>query len=82
MNNACRISLFENATKYPNQFADAMTPYESRVLMRREIIKLLLQRFPELNKMEDWLYPSDHCKYHMNEGAYYCAETEKAIFND
>jgi hypothetical protein len=50
--------------------------------MRREIIKLLLQRFPELNKMEDWLYPSDHCKNHMNEGACYCAETEKAIFND
>jgi hypothetical protein len=50
--------------------------------MRREIIKLLLQRFPELNKMEDWLYPSDHCKNHMNEGACYCAETEKGIFND
>jgi len=70
----------EFATKYHNQFADAMMVCEGRVLMRKEIIKMLLRRFPELREMEDWLYPSDHCKNHSNKGACYCAETKNAIF--
>lgn len=70
----------EFATKYHNEFADAMMPYEGSDLARKEIIRILLERFPHLTQMEDWLYPSDHCKNHTNGGACYCAETGKAIF--
>ncbi|HRR40216.1 MAG TPA: hypothetical protein P5244_03170 [Syntrophales bacterium] len=70
----------EFATKFHNQFADAMMLCEGRVLMKKEIIEMLLRRFPELREMEDWLYPSDHCKNHTNKGACYCAETNTAIF--
>jgi hypothetical protein len=68
------------ATKYHNQFADAMLAYEGHVLMTKEIIKILIQKFPDLWKMEDWLQPPDHCKNHTNNGACYCATSENALF--
>ena len=68
------------ATKYHNQFADAMMAYEGHVLTTKEIVKILLQKFPDLHKMEAWLQPPDHCNNHTNKGACKCAKTEYAIF--
>lgn len=68
------------ASKYHNQIVDAMTALKGEKLNTGEIVKKIIDRYPELKQNKDWIYPSDHCINHTNDGACYCAESDTAIF--
>jgi len=71
----------EEATKYHEKLADAVTPYRGTVLKKTDILKILIGKYAELTEKEDWILPSDHCRNRTNDGACYCAKTDKAIFD-
>ena len=68
------------ASTYHDYIVEAMENYKGQDLKTGEILKILINRFPELEVRKDWIQPPDHCINHTNKGACYCAETDKAVF--
>lgn len=67
------------ASKFHDKFKEIMGPYKNQVL-ETAVIRHIIEKVPEFNGQEQWIYPSDHCINHSNKGACYCAETKDAFF--
>ena len=67
------------ASKFHNKLKEVMVPYKNKVLQTARFIEII-EKVHDFRGQEQWIYPSDHCKNHMNKGACYCAETDDALF--
>ena len=67
------------ASKFHDKLKKAMIPYKNNVMQTAQI-KKIIERVPEFEGQEQWIYPSDHCANHTNKGACFCAETKDALF--
>ena len=68
------------ASTFHDYIVEAMDNHKGQVLRTGEILKILINKFPELEIRKDWIQPPDHCINHTNKGACYCAEKDTAIF--
>ena len=69
----------ETSAKFHDGLKQAMASRSGETL-RTSQIKKMVENVPNLAEHAQWIYPSDHCINHKNEGACYCAGTDKAIF--
>ena len=74
------MSWKESVSKYHDYLKQAMEPYRGQEFEKKAITKILLEKFPELERTSSMIYPSDHSINHSNEGACRCALSEYAIF--
>jgi hypothetical protein len=75
-----KSSGFEKfAIKFHDKLKEVMIPYKNKVLQTARI-KEIIEKVPDFYEQEQWIYPSDHCKNHTNNGACFCAETKDALF--
>jgi hypothetical protein len=58
---------------------EAMAPYQNQTLETSRI-RRIIEGVPAFQGRDQWILPSDHYKNHTNNGACYCAGTERAIF--
>jgi hypothetical protein len=66
-------------SEFHDDLMKAMMPYQNQTLETSRI-RRIIDNVQAFQGREQWIYPSDHCINHTNEGACYCAETERAIF--
>ena len=69
----------ETSTKHHNDLKRAVMRHSGEILKTSQI-KKIIEGDPSLAANAQFVYPSDHCINHTNEGACYCAMTEEAIF--
>ncbi len=67
------------STKYHEDLANAVATYKGDVLTSAEIAGIV-RSVPGMQKDAQFIYPSDHCVNHTNDGACDCAMTDRAIF--
>jgi hypothetical protein len=75
------MGFSEEVSKYHRKLSESMLPYKGKILSNPEIRRILITRYPELKKKEDWILPSDHCRNHTCKGACYCSTSDEAIFD-
>jgi hypothetical protein len=68
------------ATKFHKQIEQSIAPLKDLVVGPAQIRKVLVEKFPSVEKDIDWILPSDHCVNHTNKGACECAMSETALF--
>jgi hypothetical protein len=69
----------ETSTRFHKDLKQAMISRKGETLRTSQVRKIV-ESYPILAKDAQFIYPSDHCINHTNEGACYCALTEEAIF--
>lgn len=69
----------ETSARFHDDLKQAMLGYSGETL-RTSQIKSIVMSSPDMTEHAQWIYPSDHCINHWNEGACYCALTDEAIF--
>jgi hypothetical protein len=66
-------------SRYHDALANAMRPYKGQELTTAKI-KEYIRQSSELQDVEQWVLPSDHCQNHTCKGACRCATSDRAIF--
>ena len=75
------MSWNDFAKTFHNSIVESMEAHQGEILQKNTIVKIIISKFPELESKKGWILPSDHCIKHTNNGACYCSQTEKAIFD-
>lgn len=76
------MSFTPAVRKFHSYLLNAMSLYKGQDLSRSEILKILRERYPELEEKieKGWIHPTDHCINHTCKGACDCSISEDAIF--
>ncbi len=69
----------DTTTRFHGDLKQTMTRHSGETL-RTSQIKKIIEGNRNLAEYAQFVFPSDHCINHTNEGACYCALTEEAIF--
>lgn len=69
----------KTASRFHANLYQLMRRYSGETLKTSQI-KKIIEDSAGFTKDAQFIYPSDHCTNHTNEGACYCALTENAIF--
>jgi hypothetical protein len=67
------------AAKYHSELQRAVAKHKGQVLKTSEVAAII-REVPSIGKDVQFVYPSDHCVNHTNDGACYCALTDRALF--
>jgi hypothetical protein len=73
------MSFTPTVSQYHDALAAAMGGFRGQVLTKAQIDAALIAALPDPQQLQ-WIFPSDHCSNHTNEGACECAKTNRAIF--
>jgi hypothetical protein len=67
------------ASRYHEDLRRAVANRKGEVLKTSEVAAIV-REVPSIGKAAQFVYPSDHCVNHTNEGACSCAMTDRALF--
>ena len=67
------------AAKYHDDLRGAVAKHKGQVLKTSEVAAIV-RAVTSIGKDAQFVYPSDHCVNHTNDGACYCAMTDRALF--
>jgi len=74
------MSFSETVSRYHEAYATAVAPRRGSLMTKAEIDAAVADVIAD-PKVLQWLFPSDHCSNHSNDGACECAQTDHAIFH-